>query len=205
MHPGLKANLPFRRLDPPRSPTLHHLSTQKPHFLHQPLLRRVRLHEVSLRIPHRPDDRRHSVAKLRTALKKRQKRFVTQFRRRHSRASLFRRILTIARTTLNRTPLSGALARVLDRPCARLQFRCAGRDEETAAQPNKETGQPGLRGPNQGSWVDEGKAASRPGVPIPIPTRCREVGNGNWERERRSAVCETVAVDSLDDAASGGE
>src|SRR5208283_4556412 len=86
-----------------RSPTLHHLSTQKPHFLHQPLLRRVRLHEVSLRIPHRPDDRRHSVAKLRTALKKRQKRFVTQFRRRHSRASLFRRILTIARTTLNRT------------------------------------------------------------------------------------------------------
>src|SRR5208283_2707628 len=103
MHPGLKANLPFRRLDPPRSPTLHHLSTQKPHFLHQPLLRRVRLHEVSLRIPHRPDDRRHSVAKLRTALKKRQKRFVTQFRRRHSRASLFRRILTIARTTLNRT------------------------------------------------------------------------------------------------------
>src|SRR5208283_2433475 len=104
MHPGLKANLPFRRLDPPRSPTLHHLSTQKPHFLHQPLLRRVRLHEVSLRIPHRPDDRRHSVAKLRTALKKRQKRFVTQFRRRHSRASLLRRILTIARTTLNRTP-----------------------------------------------------------------------------------------------------
>jgi len=68
--------------------------------------------------------------------------------------------------------LSGALARVLDRPCARRQFRCAGRDEETAAQPNKETGQPGLRGPNQGSWVDEGKAASRPGVPIPIPTRC---------------------------------
>ena len=30
--------------------------------------------------------------------------------------------------------------RVLDRPCARRQFRCAGRDEETAAQPNKETG-----------------------------------------------------------------
>src|SRR5271166_4822075 len=103
MHPGLKANLPFRRLDPPRSPTLHHLSTQKPHFRHQPLLRRVRLHEVSLRIPHRPDDRRHSVAKLRTVLKKRQKRFVTQFRRRHSRASPFRRIPTIARTRLNRT------------------------------------------------------------------------------------------------------
>ena len=37
--------------------------------------------------------------------------------------------------------LSGALARVLDRPCARRQFRCAGRDEETAAQPNKETAQ----------------------------------------------------------------
>ena len=37
--------------------------------------------------------------------------------------------------------LSGALARILDRPCARRQFRCAGRDEETAAQPNKETAQ----------------------------------------------------------------
>ncbi len=35
--------------------------------------------------------------------------------------------------------LSGALARVLDRPCARRQFAPAGRDEETAAQPNKET------------------------------------------------------------------
>ena len=78
--------------------------------------------------------------------------------------------------------LSGALARVLDRPCARRQFRCAGRDEETAAQPNKETGQPGLRGPDQGSWVDEGKAASQSGVPVPIPTRCREAGNGNGER-----------------------
>ena len=32
------------------------------------------------------------------------------------------------------------------------------------------------------SWVDEGKPASRPGVPVPIPTRCREAGNGNWER-----------------------
>src|SRR5271166_1875408 len=115
MHPGLKANLPFRRLDPPRSPTLHHLSTQKPHFLHQPLLRRVRLHEVSLRIPHRPDDRRHSVAKLRTVLKKRQKRFVTQFRRRHSRASPFRRIPTIARTRLNRTRAPEQEADVLSR------------------------------------------------------------------------------------------
>ena len=38
--------------------------------------------------------------------------------------------------------LSGALARILDRPCARRQFRCAGRDEETATQPNKETARP---------------------------------------------------------------
>jgi hypothetical protein len=87
--------------------------------------------------------------------------------------------------------LSGALARVLDCPCARRQLRCAGRDEETAAQPNKETGQPGLRDRRSTphsmqavrgfSRVDEGNAASRPGVPVPIPTRCREVGNGNWE------------------------
>ena len=34
-----------------------------------------------------------------------------------------------------------ALARILDRPSALRQFRCAGRDEETVAQPNKETAQ----------------------------------------------------------------
>jgi hypothetical protein len=103
MHAGLKANLLFRRRDPFMGPALHRLSTQKPHFLDEPLLGRVRLHEGSLRIPDSPDNRRHSIAKLRMASKKRQKGFVAQFRRRHSRA-LLRRITIIARTTLNRTP-----------------------------------------------------------------------------------------------------
>ena len=76
MHAGLKANFLFRRRDPIMGPALHRLSTQKPHFLDQPLLHRVRLHEVSLRILYRPDDRRHSLAKLRMVSKKGQKGFV---------------------------------------------------------------------------------------------------------------------------------
>ena len=58
-------------------------------------------------------------------------------------------------------------------------------------QPNQETGRPGPRDRRDHSkqiavrgfrWEDEGKAASRPGVPVPVPTRCREAGNGNRER-----------------------
>ena len=89
MHAGLKANLLFRRRDPLVGPALHRFSTQKPHFLYKPLLGRVRFHEVSLRISYRPDNRRHSLAKLRMASKKRQKGFVAQFHRRHGRAPYF--------------------------------------------------------------------------------------------------------------------
>lgn len=76
MHAGLKANFLFRRRDPIIGPAFHRFSAQKAHLLNQPLLNRVSLHEVSLRILHRPYDRRHSLAKLRMASKKRQKRFV---------------------------------------------------------------------------------------------------------------------------------
>ena len=76
MHAGLKANFLFRRRDPIIGPALHCFLTQKSHFLDQPLLNRVSLHEVSLRILHRPYDRRHSLAKLWVTSKKRQKRFV---------------------------------------------------------------------------------------------------------------------------------
>ena len=92
MHSGLTANLPFRRLDPLLGPTLHRLTTEKPHFLDQSLLGSVSLHEISLRVPHRAGDRLQSLPKLRMASKKLQKRFVTQFRPRHGRASFFRRI-----------------------------------------------------------------------------------------------------------------
>ena len=101
--------------------------------------------------------------------------------------------------------LSGALARVLDRPCARRQFR--------SRRPGRGNGRPAEQGnrptrtarAEPGKLVDEGKVASRPGVPIPIPTRCREAGERELGTERRSGVCETVAVDGLDDAAGGGE
>jgi hypothetical protein len=58
-------------------------------FSDQPTLGRVRLHEVSLRISYSPENRSHSVAKLQMSSKKRQKGFVTQFRRRHSRPPAF--------------------------------------------------------------------------------------------------------------------
>jgi len=76
MHAGLKANFLFRRRDPILGPALHSFSAQKAHFLDQSLLNRVSLHEVSLRILHRPYDRSHSLAKLRMATKKGQKGFV---------------------------------------------------------------------------------------------------------------------------------
>jgi hypothetical protein len=106
MHPGLTANLPFRRLDPLLGPTLHRLTTEKPHFLDQSLLGSVSLLEISLRVPHRAGDRLYPLPKLRMASKKRQKRFVTQFRRRHGGLPSLAESPTIARTTLNRTPLT---------------------------------------------------------------------------------------------------
>jgi len=54
--------------------------------------------------------------------------------------------------------LSGALARVLDRPCARRQFALAGRDEETAAKPNQETAQ---TQPGQGRSMTNSNRAVR--------------------------------------------
>src|SRR5271168_4752230 len=104
MHPGLKPNFTFRSLNPTFRPTLQRLPTQKPHFLYETRLRRVRLLKVALRVLHRADDRRHSVAKAGMGFKKRPKRFFTQFRRRHRRNSFFRRTHTISRTTSNRTP-----------------------------------------------------------------------------------------------------
>src|SRR5206468_6098485 len=70
MHADLKANFLFGSRDPLMGPALHRLSTQKPHFLYEPLLRRVRRHEGSLRIPDCPDNRRHAIAQLRMAAKK---------------------------------------------------------------------------------------------------------------------------------------
>jgi hypothetical protein len=83
MHPGLPPNFSFGRLDPLLRPTSHRLATQKPHLLHQPLLRGVRLLEVSLRVLDRADNRSQSVAKGRMRLKKRQQRLVTELHRRH--------------------------------------------------------------------------------------------------------------------------
>jgi hypothetical protein len=92
MHSGLQANLPFCRHDTIIGPAPHRFSTQKPHFLNEALLGSIGLLKVSRRVPNRGDDRRHSFAKLRVALKKRQKRFVTQLRPRHGWDSLSHRI-----------------------------------------------------------------------------------------------------------------
>ena len=77
----------------------------------------------------------------------------------------------------------------LDRRCARRRwFRAAGMKE---APP----------GPNQGRLRGQDGGVR---VPVPIPTRCREVGNGTGNGAPISAR-ETVAVAGLDDAAGGGE
>jgi transposase len=67
--------------------------------------------------------------------------------------------------------LSGALARVLDRPCARRQFAPAGRDEETAVQPNKETAR-SQRG-NRGCMTTSNRAVRRLPTPFRTSTRSR--------------------------------
>ena len=41
--------------------------------------------------------------------------------------------------------------------------------------------------------------------PRPLPTRCRGVGNGNWEQDLRSVVGEAIAAVDFDDAAGGAE
>ena len=103
MHPGLLANLSFRRLDPLVRPTLQRLAAQKPHLLDEPLFGRVRLPELSVQVPHRAHYRRQSIAKTRMGLKKRQKRFVAEFHRRHKSNSLDCRIARLLPTRLNRT------------------------------------------------------------------------------------------------------
>jgi hypothetical protein len=83
-HPGLAANFSLGRLDPLVRPALQRLAAQKPHLLDEPFFRHVRLAEVSLQIPHRADNRGQSVAKFRMGSKKRQKRLVAEFHRRHA-------------------------------------------------------------------------------------------------------------------------
>src|SRR5208283_233443 len=112
--------------------------------------------------------------------------------------------------------LRARLRASLTAPARDASSAAQGRDEETAAQPNKETGRPGLRA-RRGmtpvkavrprlplGWM-KGRWLCRPGVPVPIPTRCREAGKREPGTERRSGVRETVAVDGLDDAAGVGE
>jgi hypothetical protein len=104
VHPGSAANFPLRRRDPLVRPILQRLAAQKPHLLDEPLFGRVRLPEVSVQVPHRAHHRRQSVAKTRMGLKKRQKRFVAEFHRRHKSNSLDCRIAKLLPTRLNRTP-----------------------------------------------------------------------------------------------------
>ncbi len=103
MQAGLAANVPLRRLDPLVRPALQRLAAQKPHLFDKPLFGRVRLSEVSVQVPHRPNDRGQSVAKTWMSFKKRQKRFVAEFHRRHGSNSFDCRFGTLPHTMLNRT------------------------------------------------------------------------------------------------------
>ena len=69
MHMRLLANFPFRRLDLLVGPRLHRLPPKKPRLLEKPLLGRVGLLEISVRILYRPDYRRESIAQMRMRMK----------------------------------------------------------------------------------------------------------------------------------------
>lgn len=118
MHPGLLANFAFRRLDTLLRPALQGLAAQEPHLLYEPFLRRVRLPEVAVQVPHRARYRSHSIAKTRMRLKKRRKRLVAEFHRRHESNSRDCRIAILLPTTLNRTRAfalpSARLSAILD-------------------------------------------------------------------------------------------
>ena len=58
MHLSLSTNFSFRRFDLVLGPSLHRLPPQQPHLLHDPLLDRIGLLEVSLAVLYRPNYRR---------------------------------------------------------------------------------------------------------------------------------------------------
>ena len=83
MHLSLSTNFSFRRFDLVLGPSLHRLPPQQPHLLHDPLLDRIGLLEVSLAVLYRPNYRRESISKTRVRLETGQNRLVAKFRGRH--------------------------------------------------------------------------------------------------------------------------
>ena len=83
MHLRLSTNFSFRRFDLVLGPSLHRLPPQQPHLLHDPLLDRIGLLEVSLAVLYRPNYRRESISKTRVRLETGQNRLVAKFRGRH--------------------------------------------------------------------------------------------------------------------------
>ena len=83
MHLSLSTNFSFRRFDLVLGPSLHHLPPQQPHLLHDPLLDRIGLLEVSLAVLYRPNYRRKMIAKTRVRLETGQNRLVRSCSGRH--------------------------------------------------------------------------------------------------------------------------
>jgi hypothetical protein len=79
VYTGQAAHVLLRCLHPLLRPILQRLAAQKPQLLDKPLFRRVRLVEVSVRVPHRAHDRRQPLAKTWVGLKKGQQGFVAEF------------------------------------------------------------------------------------------------------------------------------
>src|SRR5208337_1907775 len=71
-------NFSFRRFDLVLGPSLHRLPPQQPYLLHDPLLDRIGLLEVSLAVLYRPNYRRESIAKTRVRLETGQNRLVAE-------------------------------------------------------------------------------------------------------------------------------
>ena len=83
MHLRLSTNFSFRRFDLVLGPSLHRLPPQQPHLLHDPLLDRIGLLEVSLAVLYRPNYRHESISKTRVRLETGQNRLIAKFRGRH--------------------------------------------------------------------------------------------------------------------------
>jgi hypothetical protein len=79
----LLTNFSLRHFDLPLRPPLQRLTPQKPHLLEDPLLGRVGLLEISLRILYRAHYRCESISKIRVLFEKHQKLLVAELRRRH--------------------------------------------------------------------------------------------------------------------------
>ena len=83
MHPRLPADFLSGRLHLPLRPALQRFPAQMPHLFDHPLLGRVGLPQIAVRILHCESDRRHTVTKVGMPPQKRHQCLIAQIRALH--------------------------------------------------------------------------------------------------------------------------